>query len=412
MNNPKLQSVMFLSEMCVLDRNSGAAIEMNDWLKYLSGAGYRTSSVTMSLFDGTEEYPFQDEIVPTVNVKAHVGKRIRVNIDGVEHNIFNAGTSIGRNLTTQTLEGFIRSSVEDILRIKPDIVIGYGSKHLAPVRKIARENGAKTIFYLANDSYDASKTDCFDEIDEIVTPSEALADFYKKRFGFNCSVVGNYLHSYQDIKKPTAVDMELRRKAAIITMVNPSLVKGGLFFMQIAAVMEKIRPNYTFVAVESRTQREHLEGFVRNSSKLSNIWWLQRQSDMPRVYKRSALLLMPSMWFEAAGRIVPEAQMHGVPVLAHRVGALPDQVGQGGKLIEIPRRLEGKFELLPTPEEIRPWIHAIDSILSSAKRFREMSDRALKAATNHNPKNVQNQITELLNRVTRDERMPSKSGSK
>lgn len=396
-------SVMFLSEMCVLDKNSGAAIEMNDWLSCLADFGAKTSSVSMSLFDGTDEYPFQLEIAPTVDVKSNIGSRIRLHKDGTEHNIYNVGTSVGRKVGKELVRGFIKAAAEDIARIKPDIVIGFGSPNLVTLRKFARELGAKSVFYLANDSYTSEKVACFDEIDRVVTPSRALANLYKDRLGLSCDVIGNYLHSYNSIKRPTVAELDMRRKSGFITMVNPSIVKGGLFFLQIAAVLEKLRPQYTFLAIESRTQREHLESYVKNSNKLSNIWWLQRQSDMARVYTKSGILLMPSLWFEAAGRVVPEAQLHGVPVIAHKVGALPEQVGNGGKMIPVPQRFAAGFEKLPSPEEITPWVKAIDSAFSNSRSYRELSDRALVASANHNPIAVGQEIKSFCAKLLSNE---------
>ncbi|MGO4917733.1 glycosyltransferase family 4 protein [Pseudogemmobacter sp. W21_MBD1_M6] len=396
MNSSSKPSIMFLSDMCLLDRNSGAAIEMHDWLKMLVTSGYRVSSVSMSLFDGQEEYPFRMEIAPSIDPKEHVGKRIRVVRDGIENNIFNVGTSLARNLSTELITGFVGSAAEDIRRIQPDIVIGFGSRNLVPLRQLAKQLGARTIFYLANDSYSEDKRSCFDEIDEIVTPSVALRDLYNQRLGLSSTVIGNFLPDFAAIAKPTIMEVEQRRRSKIVTIVNPSLVKGGLFFMQVAAVMENVDPSITFMAIESRVLREHMETFVNNSSRLSNIWWLQRQSDMHRVYRHSAVLLMPSLWFEAAGRIVPEAQTHGVPVLAHRVGALPEQLGSGGELIDVPERLAGKFEELPTPIEVLPWVRSITRLLSNASRYQDLSRRALVSARRHDPSERAEQIRQFM----------------
>lgn len=385
MSKISIPSVMFLSDMCLLDRNSGAAIEMCDWLKMLAVNGFAVSSASMSLFDGQEEYPFKMEIAPGIEPIQHVGKRIRVHKDGIEHNIFNVGTSVSRKVSPELITGFVASAAEDIRRLKPDVVIGYGSRNLSPLRRLAKEFGARTVFYLANDSYTEDKRSCFDEIDEIVTPSIALSSLYQERLGLSSHVIGNFLPDFSDVPKPTSSEIELRRRAGIVTIVNPSLAKGGLFFMQIAAVLEQMHPNITLVAIESRILREHMENYVNNASRLSNIWWLQRQSDMHRVYRHSSLLLMPSLWFEAAGRIVPEAQMHGVPVLAHRVGALPEQLGNGGELIDVPDRFSEKYEELPTTLEVMPWVRAISRSLSSATRYQALSRRAFASARCHEP---------------------------
>jgi len=138
--------VMFLSEMCVLDKKSGAAIEMNAWLDLLQKSGFSCSSVTMSLFDGQEEYPFRKEVAPKIDPQEHIGKRLRVHRDGVEHNIVITGSSIGKNLKKEQIAGFLKSAREDIERIRPDVVIGYGSANLNPLRRVVRSLGGGRFF--------------------------------------------------------------------------------------------------------------------------------------------------------------------------------------------------------------------------------------------------------------------------
>ena len=55
---------------------------------------------------------------------------------------------------------------------------------------------------------------------------------------------------------------------------------------------------------------------------------------MRQFYATARLLLAPSVWEEAYGRVVPEAQISGIPVLASDRGGLPQAVGPGGILID------------------------------------------------------------------------------
>lgn len=57
-------------------------------------------------------------------------------------------------------------------------------------------------------------------------------------------------------------------------------------------------------------------------------------NDMRRLYSRARLLLAPSQWEEAWGRVATEAQINGIPVLASNRGGLPESVGPGGILVE------------------------------------------------------------------------------
>jgi len=44
---------------------------------------------------------------------------------------------------------------------------------------------------------------------------------------------------------------------------------------------------------------------------------------------RARAVMVPSVWYEAAGKVVLEAYAAGVPVLASRIGALPEFVEHG-----------------------------------------------------------------------------------
>ena len=54
---------------------------------------------------------------------------------------------------------------------------------------------------------------------------------------------------------------------------------------------------------------------------------------MAREYAQARLLLVPSVWEEAWGRVVTEAQVSGIPVLAAAIGGLPDPSAPGGILV-------------------------------------------------------------------------------
>ncbi len=61
-----------------------------------------------------------------------------------------------------------------------------------------------------------------------------------------------------------------------------------------------------------------------------------RNDDLPKLYEDIDVLVVPSLWFENAPLVIFEALAAGVPVLASRLGALPDFVhdGRNGLLFE------------------------------------------------------------------------------
>jgi glycosyltransferase involved in cell wall biosynthesis len=56
--------------------------------------------------------------------------------------------------------------------------------------------------------------------------------------------------------------------------------------------------------------------------------------DMRPVYARATVVIVPSRWAEAWGRVVTEAQLNGIPVIASGVGGLPESVGSGGIVVD------------------------------------------------------------------------------
>jgi glycosyltransferase involved in cell wall biosynthesis len=55
---------------------------------------------------------------------------------------------------------------------------------------------------------------------------------------------------------------------------------------------------------------------------------------MRRIYQSARIVLVPSILNEAWARVVTEAQISGIPILASDRGGLPESVGPGGILVD------------------------------------------------------------------------------
>jgi glycosyltransferase involved in cell wall biosynthesis len=116
-----------------------------------------------------------------------------------------------------------------------------------------------------------------------------------------------------------------------VTFVCPFAAKG----VDMALTLAARRPDVPFLFVESwqvhPLRRVSLNARVR---AIPSITYRRPTPDMRAVYAVTKLVLVPSRWPEAWGRVVSEAQLSGIPVIASRIGGLPESVGPGGILVD------------------------------------------------------------------------------
>ncbi len=117
---------------------------------------------------------------------------------------------------------------------------------------------------------------------------------------------------------------KVERKAEAWIFVNPVVVKGVEFVLQLA----KILPEEKFIFVGNW-------GLEPPKDLPSNIEFAKRQASLRKIFSRAKGLLMPSVWQEAFGRVPLEAMAAGVPVISSDRGALPETVGSGGMVLPL-----------------------------------------------------------------------------
>ena len=152
----------------------------------------------------------------------------------------------------------------------------------------------------------------------------------------------------------------VRSQARKVGMVNPITWKGGTVFQALVRTM----PDTEFIAVEG-WHSPQTEGLFRTN--FSNFTLLPHQNDMRLFYQELALLVVPSQWHEAFGRVVVEAAASGIPAIVSDSGGLPEALGDGGIV-------------LPAHAPIDAWRTAIMELLDSPKKYADYSLAATKHA--------------------------------
>jgi amino acid adenylation domain-containing protein len=166
-----------------------------------------------------------------------------------------------------------------------------------------------------------------------------------------------------------------------VTLINPCAVKGISIFLELARSLPDVR----FAAVSTwgttPVDREAL-------AALPNVTLLAPEDEIDRIYERTRVLLMPSLWEEAFGVTAVEAMLRGIPVLASDVGGLPE--AKLGTDFVLPVRPIERYtdrqdanevtEPVVPEQDVRPWREALVRLLGDRDLYARQSAAAREAA--------------------------------
>jgi len=115
-----------------------------------------------------------------------------------------------------------------------------------------------------------------------------------------------------------------------VLFVNPVAKKG----VNTAFELARRNPDIPFVFLESWPMDPRQVGSLERAvATLGNVTFRRATLQMAAEYAQARILLVPSVWEETWGRVVTEAQVNGIPVIASAVGGLTESVGPGGILV-------------------------------------------------------------------------------
>ncbi len=260
-------------------------------------------------------------------------------------------TSIHSSYPAKIFDNFAEKIHPFIDELRPDIIWTQldGADSIA---KIGRQHGVKTILFLR----DAEETPY--NLKPIAASGVCMvcnSQFMANRIQ---TITGRAAHViYPSLEKSFDV---IGDPKGYITMINPTPVKGIETFLEIARLM----PHEKFLLVESWTLSDTaLDKLKDKLDSLPNVRFSHRVPDVASIYSQTKLLLAPSIWEEAFGRVVIEAQSCRIPVIASSRGGLAESLGDGGICV--------KDYLSPGA-----WVTAINGILDTPDTYQDLTQRA------------------------------------
>jgi glycosyltransferase involved in cell wall biosynthesis len=88
---------------------------------------------------------------------------------------------------------------------------------------------------------------------------------------------------------------------------------------------------------------------------------------------------VPSLWFEAWGIVVTEAQLRGIPVISSNVGGIPEaKVGVPYIIPVVPLTGEqnASHEYAVQEQNITPWVEALEKLMTNSDEYKRISNLA------------------------------------
>lgn len=378
-------TVLFACPHSILDTTSGAAISMATLMAGLARRGMRAIALQAMIFDSA---PGGEHVIKAAATKPDK-QLVRTNIDGVEHMILRTKATFRGDMTSMEEERYFQYYTQELKARRPDFIITWGGmlleKHL---RRVAAEAGIPVVFYLVNPTY--TRKEAFNHVSLVITDTQATADLYTERHGFTPTVLGKFIDPAR-IKAP-------KRKPENITFINPSFEKGANVFMALARRAQKELPEAKFLVVQGRGRWSLvLKTFGFKPEDFPNVKVIPRQSDMRPVYGCTRVLLLPSTWHESGARVIPEALINGIPIIASNTGGSKELLGEGGFCLDLPEVVKQKMKELAPDEAVTPWLDLLKRLIREPDFYQEACAGAERAATVHD---IEKNLTRLLKAVS------------
>ncbi len=294
-----------------------------------------------------------------------------------------AGVDVRTLTRSSHLRAYFAAQIEDF---DPDVIVTSTDDPAQLLFDLARRAPRARVVYLIRATIAApfgpdssivntEKTALLRHADGVVGVSEYVAE-YARKWGALPAI-----HVPISLMETRPAEPLGRFANRFVTMVNPCAVKGIDIFLALAKAM----PETQFAAVPTwgTTPQE----FDRLRA-LPNITLLPAVDDIAEVLRQTRVMLVPSVWAEARSRMVMEAMLSAIPVMASDVGGLKEAKLGVPYLLPVTPVTEYLSEMdrnmVPIakvpPQDIGPWQTTLQRLTTDREHWEAISSESRAAA--------------------------------
>jgi len=366
--------VAFVAPSNLFDAGSGAAQSVRTMLEQLAKRGVDCRVFTACCFDappgaGLQNLLQSSGLVPAPPIAGFNLPFWEGTVNCVRHMAMQLPTQ-QRGQLTAIEEMLYRDALRAWLaENRLDVAITFGGLLLdIEIQRCLHASGALIAFYLSNPNY--GRVETFARVNLILANSVATAEHYARTLQLRSYNIGLFVD-------PSATTSP-KNDQHFVTFINPVAEKGVALFLKLVSVAAQRAPDMRFLVVESRgSLAVAMQRLGFPASLMDRIVVLPKQPHLADVYSKTRILMVPSFWFEAAGRVLLEANANGIPVLASDRGGIPENLAGAGCVLPVPARCTVDHWSIPTDAEIQSWWNELFRMWSDVDYHAELSSKAL-----------------------------------
>lgn len=160
-----------------------------------------------------------------------------------------------------------------------------------------------------------------------------------------------------------------------VMMINANRIKGLPIFLELARRLPAVP--FAVVATWGALGREDR----RALESLPNVEILKPMLPVDPIYDRTRVLLVPSLWEDPFPRVVNEAMLRGIPVIASDRGGIPEAKHGVPYVVPVtPYARAADYDGPAPAQNVEPWLAALTALLDDPAHFTAVSAASRDAA--------------------------------